>query len=253
MIKKLSSIIIISTFIFALIGFVPVMAEESTTTNAVENNGVKANAGEKLEKIPSLDQIRYYKNIIKKDSALYGIRKEKLVEKKEAIASGTEKKLEKIANPQAMGFYEKIRKIGNSLWGFLKGEKKKEEKRRVVTSETSACVISAIEKKDASLIKSNSAFTEKLNVAIAARTVCQKTALGSVEKQAANIEACIKTFKTADKGLRIEVKKEYESAWKTYKEDLAVCSKTVSASTTSEQKSEIMVEDGAVSIVDSVK
>jgi len=251
MIKKISSIVLISSFVLGLVAFAPVMAEENAgIIKSVENNGVKANAGEKLEKIPSPDQIRFYKNIVKKDSALFGILKVKMIEKKEMIASSSEQKLEKITAPQYLGLYEKIRKIGTAMWGFMKKDAKKEVKKRIVTAEMSSCVISAIEVKDAALVSSNTLLTTNLNTAITARTACQKTALGSTEKQLANLDACTKTFKEADRTLRDGAKKEHDSIWKTYKESLTTCSKNTPVGTSSpETQSEVVIEDGGGSVI----
>lgn len=277
--KKIISIAVVASFVFSLAIF-SVMAQENESV--IENKGVKANTGDQLEKILSPDLIKYFKNIEKRGTSLYGIKKDKMVEKKESInekkvekkTEQPEKKLEKIAHPDFIKLYEDIKKIGTALWGYKK--ENKEKTRHVVTAEESACVISAIEIKDDALIANNNSFADKLNSAITVRTDCQKTALGSTENQADNLDVCTKTFQESVETVREDTKKAHESIWNTYKESLKLCGQNsttttdtnVSADTTtsadddaSEETStstketasndvEIEIEDGGGSITD---
>lgn len=270
--KKIISIAVVASFVFGLASFAVMAQEEATTTNS----GVKANAGEEMEKILSPDMIRYYKNIKKEGASLYGIKKDKMVEKKGAITEKkAEKKLEKISHPNFIKLYEEIKKIGSALWGVKKDNK--EKAKHIVTAEESGCVISAIEAKDAALIANNTGFTEKLNIAITTRTACQKTALGSTENQADNIEVCLKSFKESTKKAKEETNKTHKEIWKTYQESLKACvnssapadntatstedgiSASIESSTnvsaenvSSDSDEEITVEDGGGSITDVV-
>ncbi len=77
-----------------------------------------------LEKIPSLDYLKYFREVIKKDGVMYGIRMTKneissqptiKVEEKKATTS-----LEKISSPDQIKFFERITKIGTTLFGVKK-------------------------------------------------------------------------------------------------------------------------------------
>jgi hypothetical protein len=218
-------------FALSLLVFSPVSAQ---------NNGIKANAGEKLEKISSLKEISFYKNIVKKDGSLYGVRKENKSQIKKA--SSSDEQLEKIAAPQHMNMYEKIRKVGNALWGYKKAEFKN---RLIVSPEISACVISALETKDTALAVKNTAFAASLNEAIASRTACQKEALATTTGQVLKIEICAKSFASSTKALRDQAKKEHDAVWKAYRESLAVCAKSASSTVATQ----IVINDGGGSII----
>ncbi len=94
---------------------------------------------EMLEKVPSPEQIKYFRLIKKEGQALYGIRtivetetsSDKLLEKipspdqikyflvmKKDKHSLYGKHLEKIAHPQFIHLYNNIRQIDNALWGI---------------------------------------------------------------------------------------------------------------------------------------
>ena len=68
-----------------------VMAQGNEVSTTAENNGIKANAEEKMKKILSPDQIKFFKNIEKRGMSLFGIKKDKIAEKD----SGGDKKLKK--------------------------------------------------------------------------------------------------------------------------------------------------------------
>jgi hypothetical protein len=156
--KKNLALVLAFAFIFALAINLPVKAEENATTTddkttatttmtttspAVTNfEDIKKEDRSnidtsKYEKIPSPDYIRYFKQIIKKDGALFGMRIEKnatatAATKKVEDRKGSEEKkdtsnLEKIASPEQIKFFEKVTKIGNALFGIKKEDTKKPE------------------------------------------------------------------------------------------------------------------------------
>lgn len=132
-------------FIFALAINLPVKAEDEATTTAVTTVATttvtdledikKEDRGNidtsKYERIPSPDYIRYFKQIIKKDGSLFGIRIEHNATATAAIKKVEDRKastsLEKIASPDQIKFFEKITKIGNALFGIKKDDAKLED------------------------------------------------------------------------------------------------------------------------------
>lgn len=148
--KKNLALVLAFAFIFALAINLPVKAEETATTTAVttvatttatttatstiatttkfEDRGNIDTS--KYEKIPSPDYIRYFKQIIKKDGSLFGIRIEHNATATAAIQKSEDRKasttLEKIASPDQIKFFEKITKIGNALFGIKKNDAKLE-------------------------------------------------------------------------------------------------------------------------------
>jgi hypothetical protein len=80
-----------------------------------------------LEKVPSPEQIKNFRNVIKRGQDLFGVRMENSVQASGEASlanrnNNGEIKLEKISAPQFVALYERIRKIGNALWGYKKGE-----------------------------------------------------------------------------------------------------------------------------------
>lgn len=78
--------------------------EESRTDKKPE---VKYNSGD-YEKIPNIDSIRYYTNIKKEGDALYGVKIDNILQKKN---------LEKITRIEDIKYFKNIEKIGDSLYG----------------------------------------------------------------------------------------------------------------------------------------
>jgi hypothetical protein len=148
--KKNLALVLAFAFIFALAINLPVKAEDEATTTATTTVSTVATTTatstatttvikfedrgnidtSKYEKIPSPDYIRYFKQIIKKDGSLFGIRIEHNATATAAIQKVEERKasttLEKIASPEQIKFFEKITKIGNALFGIKKNDAKLE-------------------------------------------------------------------------------------------------------------------------------
>lgn len=159
--KKNITLALIFIFAFSLALYLPARAEEATTTGSGHETATTTpssndnadilpldldaiGAGEvkptstplthidtsKLEKIPSPDYLKYFRDILKKDGVLYGIRINRnetstaqQIKKDERKATSS---LEKIPSPAHINLFEKITKIGNSLFGIKKsGEIKK--------------------------------------------------------------------------------------------------------------------------------
>lgn len=144
--KKNLALVLAFAFILALAINLPVKAEDEATTTAITTTAAtstvvtdfedikKEDSGNidtsKYEKIPSPDYIRYFKQIIKKDGSLFGIRIEHNATATAAIKKVEDRKasttLEKIASPDQIKFFEKITKIGNALFGIKKNDSKLE-------------------------------------------------------------------------------------------------------------------------------
>jgi len=240
--KKTIYLLIIASFLVSLAALQAVRADNTTS--------------DKLEKIAAPDYISLYEQIKKIGNALWGVKKEEASSTTE-VASSTDNKLEKIATPAQIALYEDIKKIGTALWGIRKKVEGLTVKSIVVAAENSACVITAIDTKDKALQEKVNAAAASLNVAIATRSTCQQTAVQSTESQRANLEACVKAFKEANKTVNETARKAQSGIWKTYKTSLKACrpltatSTSVSASDKTEA-SEIMIEDGSENLTDSV-
>lgn len=250
-----------------------------------------------LERIPSPEQIKHFRNVIKRGNDLFGLRMESSAQLSGEASlenSNGEKKLEKISAPQFVALYERIQKIGNALWGYKKGEmgenRNEEAETEVesdayvemhiqspsdmslfknirrstegklygilkdrtnipekyfssmrpfvnVSAENKACVIDAIEEKDASLSENNLKFAQDLNVAIATRQSCQLEAINNEDGQELAIKDCALDFKAEVKGIKLKAKEVQKSTWQAYREDLKACS-------SSDMEAKIMIEDG---------
>ncbi len=266
--KKIIALTLLLALSFSIFTFIPARAENNddaqavvtsvNTTAYISNTGAGSST---MEKIPSPDQIKNFRMIKKVDGSLYGIRlqnQEKLEMKKEgnAMSSSTKAELEKILTPQLISLYEKIQKIGSSLWGVkkeMKGEIKKEEpkpvvKYRVVTADMLTCVTAAIDKKDTAVKSNLAATTELINVAIGARSECQKTALQTIENQQINVKECNEVFQMKHKHFAEKAKTEQQIIWKAYQTELKACAPITTATSTGE----IMIEDGGNTALEAV-
>lgn len=234
---------------------------------AVAVLGASVSAQENLEKVPSPDQIKYFKIMKREGNALFGIRLQN-----QKMNSGTEKppvstsvggksnvpsdklaeKLEKIATPQVISMYEKIRRVGNALWGVKKGDDQEDKAKEVkkptipVTAEMATCVAAAIDVKDAALKAVVSDMSASLEAAITARNTCQKAALQAGENHRSENEVCIKSFHEANKELSKKNREAHKNAWASYKTSLQLCRP---ASVT---EGEVMIEDGSQEIMEVV-
>ena len=249
---------IISVFLlFALaIGFsLPAKAEGgmAIATVVATPTSMRSNiATGSLEKIPSPDQIRYFKMIKKEGGSLYGVRISKPLSasstKITKASSTISNKIEKIASPALINLYEKIQKIGNALWGIRKGNSgsKATSTPRLITSDISTCVALAIEKKDTMLKEKIEMANLELKAAIDIRTSCQKIAISSIEKQSENIKVCVKNYQSSHAATVKKAKEAQKNVWSVYQTDLKAC--IVSSTSTAP----IIIEDGGDNISDSL-
>ncbi len=271
--KKILALTLLLALVFSVFAFLPAQADNDYNDDADEEKvevimTTNAAGNISLEKIPSPDQIKYFRVMKKENGALYGIRLEKMeklekterVERNESLrenesASGTNTRaqLEKILAPQFIGLYEKIQKIGNSLWGVKRDSDDKDEvkdsaKYREITAEMRVCVAAAIDVKDASLKDRVTLTGTELNAAISTRGECQKNAIASLENQRENLNVCVKNFQIKHKEIVNKAKEAQQAAWKTYQASLKACLPNISASTTAE----IMIEDGGSAALEAV-
>lgn len=231
--------------------------------------GGLVNAEEKLERIPSPDQIKNFKVMKKENGVLFGVRLQNqdmraMSEKASStIKSGNavlsdkamsekNEKLEKIATPQMIALYEKIRKVGTALWGVKKNgshgdQVQKSEKSTVpMTAEMTSCVAAAIDVKDAALTSAIAEMSSSLQAAISERNVCQKAALGSIENHRSENEICVKSFQEKNKELSRQNREAHQQAWTGYKTSLQLC-RPVSVT-----EGEVMVQDGSEKMMETV-
>ncbi len=228
---------------------------------------------EGFEKILTPEQIKYYQNIRKIDTSLWGIRKEansamdnqgraircgadgtRCMEttKDESTSTTSEQaRLEKILTPEQIKYYQNIRKIESSLWGIKKESNEKVEVKTTKTERKPAvkvdaaiadCVKSVIDKKDTGLKAAFNAQNSAIITAIDARTSCQKAALDqtSAESQQAANKLCITTYQTSTKATLLTLSRAKEANWKTFSTDLKAC-RTNSTTSSSDP---ITIEDG---------
>lgn len=230
---------------------------------------------QELEKIPSPDQIKYFKMIKKEGNALFGVRiktasstpnMERKAEYPNAMnnrasstnvrSNASESVLEKISSPKEINLFEKIKKIGTALWGIRKdGATKPAEARPVIVKPIAVqCVKDAIDKKDNAVKTGISSSSQVLMSAIDVRNTCQKAALDKTtgaEQFEAN-KLCVKNFQQSAKNSNEAMKNARNEAWKNYKADLKICSElqknslatTTSAAASSAESLEIMLNDG---------
>ena len=161
----------------------------------------------RLEKILSPEQIKYYQNIRKIDSSLWGVKKENN-EKVEVKTTKTERK------PAVK-----------------------------VDAAIASCVKSAIDTKDTGLKAAFNAQNSVIITAIDARTACQKAALDETtadSQQAAN-KLCITAYQTSTKTILLTLSRAKEANWKTFNTDLKACKAN---STVIGSSDSITLEDG---------
>jgi len=203
-----------------------------------------------LEKIPSPDQIKYFKVMKKENGALFGIRlsSEQAGTANQNSLANAKAQLEKILAPQFINLYEKIQKIGDSLWGVKKEDDNKPVvKPRLVTAAMVECVSKAIDKKDEALKNRLTLTSEAINTAITVRGECQKEAIKSTENQLENLKVCLQNFKSKTEEIKKQAKDEQKIIWQSYQADLKACSAldpAVTTSTESNETLELMIEDG---------
>lgn len=232
----------------------PETIQPVVTTSAIQARTAPATMmsdnGQILEKIPSPDQIRYFRVIKKENGSLYGIRlqtgtalqsggqnsaqAQTKVQEQTKTASGVSNgkpaltgnanQLEKIPAPQFIKDYEKIQKIGTALWGIKKPMPVQVNNRyRVVGADIKTCVSQAITAKDEALKKglvSNNAELVKL---IDARQACQLVALEVADGQGDRVAACNRDFQTKHQQLLKDMKNSQADIWQVYKNNMQAC------------------------------
>lgn len=228
-----------------------------------------------LERIPSPDQIKNFRVMKKIGNTLYGVRLEERVGQNGTAGTvqrtadtttnasltrtNAAQTLEKIAAPHLIPLYEKIRRVGNALWGVKKGvttdngldnqTNKPQVRPAVVSGETAACVSDAINNKDLALSEKILSAANELNAAILTRSTCQKAAVTLTINQRAELDICLKTFQTRHKEINETYKQIHKEIWNTYQESLKACQ---NRATDLEEGTEIIIEDGAESALDTV-
>jgi len=107
----------------AVFTFLPARAEDDTNVSlqltSAEVAPISVNVDDSLEKIPSPDQLKYFKVMKKENGALYGIRI------RTATASGTPtlyasdgSELEKIPSPDQLKYFKVMKKENGALYGI---------------------------------------------------------------------------------------------------------------------------------------
>lgn len=273
--KKLLIMAMLFAIAIAGISFSSVQAEENSLPTQVEDDveaeELKAEPRESkpvptlytnnnsatstLERILSPDQIRFFKMIKKDGNALYGVRidKPEAALNKPVKATNTavktddkQSKLEKIAHPSFLNLYEKIQRLGNALWGVKKDAPKASSTPRVITADISACVITAIEKKDNALKARIETSNTELKSAIDARTSCQKNAFSSTVKQFEALKICNDVFQKSHESILKLSKEAQKSAWTVYQTELKACGANSATSTP------IIIEDGGSNVMEAL-
>jgi hypothetical protein len=188
--------------------------KETSTVNITPVNGETKKL--ELEKISTPQLIKFYEQIKKIGTSLWGVKKE---DPKKSEPKNDDRKATSTPNNN-----------------FVKPEQ-------------AACVITAIETKDGTLKEGNTYQATQINNAISARTTCQKAALNLNASETASttvnvpgqqreaLKACVKTFETTVKAVREAAKKSHDTIWETYKTSLKACQPATSSM-------QFMIEDG---------
>jgi len=199
-----------------------------------------------LEKIPSPEQIKYFKVIKKENGALFGIKLDKAVSTSNLAPTASdstvaeEATLEKISGPWDLQLFQKIKKVGNALWGYRKdvgrhlGFVNSDKKEVVISPETRACLKSALNVKDNALKATVETAKTKHVAAIEKRNTCQISALEATSSLAImkDFKACAETFKQDIRTAQKDIKDARKALQDTYKESLRACYKANVASST---------------------
>jgi hypothetical protein len=267
--KKILSLTLLLMMSLAIFTFLPARAEDDTSIdpqlNLVSIMPVSTNV-DNLEKIPSPDQLKYFKVMKKENGALYGVRINNMMASTTIASRITENNntglvdkianLEKILTPQFIGLYEKVQKIGTSLWGVKKGDKtannsndNRVKAQRLVTADITECVSKAIDAKDAAMITLTNNSAEKIVATINARGLCQKAAIASIDNQAQNLKDCIVVFQKAHQEIVTGTRQEQKDIWVNYQTETKACAVLSSAVATD---TELIIDDGGNNVLDTV-
>ncbi|MBN2884714.1 hypothetical protein JXE04_02200 [Patescibacteria group bacterium] len=270
--KKILSLTLLLAMSLAVFTFLPARAEDDISVDeqaipAVMS--VRTDNSNILEKIPSPDQLKYFKVMKRENGTLYGVRIQANVAANETKNENSNtslgdkvSNLEKILAPQFIGLYEKIQKIGTSLWGVKKGGvasntkdavvKVKEEtvkNQRLVTADMVECVSNAINTKDIAMIALTNDSAEKIAATINARGACQKTSLASVDNQVQNLKDCVVIFQKAHQEIVTESRQKQKDIWADYQVEMKACA---ASSSVIDVNAELVIDDGGNNVLDSV-
>jgi len=212
------------------------------------NNLITATSsiGQRLEKILSPDQIKFFDNIEKVGSTLFGIRKQTQQDRTSRVPQQTDQtptsdsganaenpnlftatssigqRLEKILSPDQIKFFDNIEKVGSILFGIRKNASPKP----VFIEPTSAsCVKDAINKKVASL-KTAMSNRDQANLALLdTRTACELAALDktTAQDQSDANQLCISADQKAKADNETSFMKTSEAIRKTFQAEVKQC------------------------------
>lgn len=186
-----------------------------------------------LEKIPHPDYIKYFQEIQKIGSALWGVRKTETT-KPTSERNSSDKK---VAETSKKTNEKEVKKT----------ERKPEVKPPVkIDASIAQCVKAAVDKKDTTLKASLLTYQTAVITAIDARTTCQKVAIDlttATDQQAAN-KSCIETYHRSVWNALNTLKSAKEAGWRTFRTDIKACG----GQTTDTSKGEVLVEDGEMQI-----
>lgn len=186
-------------------------------------------SAKEMEKISSPDQIKFFQEVKKEGTSLFGIRK--IQKEKEQIKISNQKinnnvttSLEKISSPTEMPLFNKIIKKGAELWGVRK-EVKIQKTPNLIAANLAPCVKAALDQKDESLKTSITSHGQKMISAITSRNECQKNSLDklSATEQVASNKACLENFQKELKKITENTNQERKLAQEKQKADLRAC------------------------------
>ena len=243
--KKTICLVIIASFVFGLGATRVLNAQEMLYTNNAVTTSASVSATssvEGLEKISSPDQIRYFQVMKRIGDALFGIRKststQRVEDKKPELNREEQNKLEKIDHPALINMFERIQKIGTALWGIKRKATSTPATPFIISPETAVCVAAAIDVKDKSLMARVTSAATELNVALAARSLCQQNAVKASTTPRDVLNGCVKDFNHAQKAIKDASKQTQKDAWTTYQNSLKACRPATSSPAIP------MIEDG---------
>lgn len=219
---------------------------KASGTTAMINNQERAGNTEGLEKIPSPAQINLYNRIKKVGTDLYGVKKASSTianiqknanslkdEVNKKIEEAKKKGLIKIAAPDQMKLFENITKIGNDLFGL---RKKGSNLIPAISAEVKDCVATAIENKDAKIIKEIKENATNIVKLVEERSACHKAALELTSERESAIATCNNKFQEEIKNANKVRQENQKRSWNSYNEEMKACGQ--------KSNSEIHIQDG---------
>lgn len=218
-------------------------------------------AESELEKIPSPDQIKYFRVMKKEGGALFGIRLQKAnpatvsanttatAVRPEVVSTSDDGTLEKISGPWDLPLFQKIRQIGSALWGYRKDMGRHlgwtNTNSVVVSVELRTCLKAAISTQDTALKATIETARSRQLTAIENRETCQLTALENNEGVVIvkSFSECAATFQQAVKQDQEKTQNDRKSLQKTYTESLRTCYKSSTTLTNPVSTGNVLLED----------